>query len=164
MAIQAQQTQLEGVPGEVGDLAQILAGLALTVEDAGIILALLQAGDLHHAVREQLFVAHVAQVVEDGDQHDGNVFLPGLDVLQVVRQLDEGPYHQPRRLLALTALTGRQGPHHLQALAGQHDRALQLGHLQGAQHVLDEGQRGTQMGHRVGVVGVGQHCLARLLQ
>ena len=77
-----------------------------------------------HAFRQALLATRCTQFVEQWQQDDGNVLVPGLQALQVIRQLHDAAHEHRIGLVTLLDLAfqqrGRQALHFL----GDHGRAI----------------------------------------
>ena len=118
-----------------------------------------QIGRKQRRIGEQLLAAAGTQVVEQGQQDDRNVLVPGLHALEVIGQLDHAAHEHGIAFFALRHGVGQQGFGQPLHFLDNHRRAIQLDHAQGALRLM---QVGRAEAHEAGVGRILDICLERL--
>ncbi len=164
VAEQTQQTELVVMAAAACQFTDVLAagsdlGLALVaIHDA------FHVREEQHVLGHQAGVAGGAKIVEQGQQDDGDVPMPGLDVFKVIGQLQDGPHQHLEGVVTAgdTAVAHRLGEAH--HLLGEQGSAVQLHHLQGAVDLSKLGLRVRQLVGLGVVLDVGLQRDARLVE
>ena len=62
-------------------------------------------GYIDNIAGNKLLISNGFKVIQNGDEHDRFVFMVGLNEIKIIRQLNEGSYHQPRCFLSISNTT-----------------------------------------------------------
>ena len=130
---------------------------------AGRYVAVFQFRAKQRIFRQQLVAPGGAHVVEQRQQHHGQITPAGLHPVQVGRHLQDS-LHEDFQRLALTADAAiHQGLSQLLHFLGQQRRAVELDHLQCAVHLMDVGQAKAKPSRVFRVIDKGFQRLSRLI-
>ena len=123
-----------------------------------------QVGREQHRLRKTLLAARLAQLVEQRQQHDGDVAVAALQTLEIVGQLHDAA-HQ-RRVAGFTF--GHpvldQGAGQLLHLLGHHGGAVELDHAQRSLHLVQVSDAGLELAGILALLDVRLQRLASLAQ
>ena len=156
-----QQLVLE-TQAQAGQLGAMRRGIRLA-HGGGRLLGQerVQIGVEHRGLGQRLLAARAAQVVQQRQQHHRHVAVAAGKPLQVIRQLHQAAHQRGIGFLAMGYLVVHQGADQGFHLRRDLGRAIQLDHLQRAEHLMQMIRAGAHEIALVGIVDVGLQCLAR---
>ncbi len=123
-----------------------------------------QVGREQHGFGQALLAARLAQLVEQGQQHDGDVAVAALQALEVVGQLHDAAHQRRVAGIALGDLALDQGLGQLLHFLGDHGGAVELDHAQGALHLVQQVGAGLELARVLAFLDVGFQRQAGLAQ
>ena len=115
-------------------------------------------------LRQQGLAAGRAQIVEQRQQHHGHVVMPGEQVFEIVRQLQDATDQHLVGVLAVADLVLQQGLDHGLHFLGGHGRAVEFHHLQGAAHLVQVVEAELQARFVLRLLHIGLEGRTRLLE
>ena len=117
-----------------------------------------------HAFRQALFTACRAQIIEQGQQHDRNVFVPGLQAFEVVGQLHDAAHQHGIGIVTIADGVAGERSGQVFHFFGHHRGAVQLDHSQGALHLMQVSRAEPHLTDVGRIFDVRLQRLASLLQ
>ena len=123
-----------------------------------------QVGREQHRLRQALFAARLAQLVEQGQQHDGDVAVAALQALEVVGQLHDAAHQRGVAGVALGDAVFHQRAGQLLHLLGHHGGAVEFDHAQRSLHLVQVVHAGLELAGILAFLDVGLERLASLAQ
>ena len=115
-------------------------------------------------LRQRFDPARVAQLVQQGQQHDRDVAMAALQPFQVIGKLHDAAHQRGAAFLARLDSAGSQRTRELLHLVGDHRRRLQFEHAQGTQHLVQVVGASTHGRAIGGILEVGFDLDPRLAQ
>ena len=160
----AQQRALEQVAQRVGTALELVGRQRLGRAAGRGRQRTRQVGREQHRFGQALLAARLAKLVEQRQQHDGNVAVAALQALEVVGQLHDAAHQRGIAAVALGDAVVHQRARQLLHLLGHHGGAVEFNHAQRSLHLVQVVHAGLELAGILAFLDVRLQRLACLAQ